>query len=150
MSERMTDDRILGYERIWNTLGSREKELLQALKAEREWAKACTRSGSEQCALRDTRIAELEARVAKLTIHRDTAWEANIAMDNEYAELKALLESEDAAHTMQIDKLEATIERVRGLRPTAFEVQRYKDGIQVPSEKVVYLSQIDEALGDKA
>ena len=47
MSERMTDDRILGYERIWNTLCSRERELLQALKAERG------------------KVAELEARLAE-------------------------------------------------------------------------------------
>ena len=72
MSERMTDERLAEIDEwfmenaIQGPWEDHMNELLQALKAEREWAKACTRSGSEQCALRDTRIAELEATIEKV------------------------------------------------------------------------------------
>ena len=36
---RMDDDRIVGYERIFNTLCGRERELFNALKAERKESK---------------------------------------------------------------------------------------------------------------
>ena len=72
MFERMTDERLAEIDEwfmenaIQGPWEDHMNELLQALKAEREWAKACTRSGSEQCALRDTRIAELEATIDRV------------------------------------------------------------------------------------
>jgi len=90
--KRMTDERLAGFtpmderegynvsDLAWNMceegnpldagliseLVNEHTELLQALKAERKWAKACIQSGSEQCYLRDKRITELQADMEEL------------------------------------------------------------------------------------
>ena len=90
MSKRMTDERILGYERIWNTLGSREKELLQALKADREevdyW--------KEQTALKNKAMDTQSSRITELEDEAHAGYEAGWhALRLERDNLKAQLEA---------------------------------------------------------
>ena len=138
MSERMTDDRILGYERIWNTLGSREKELLQALKAERQHAGLLndSRLGAED------RIAELEAVCSEEN-------EGNIELNKYIAELEERLRVEQSCNRCKqyhgkdacddIAELEALL-REHLNPPSEIDAFQWHDE---------YLNRCREALGDK-